>query len=166
MAEKSTKSDSKTIFNPITLITSLIILIGMVLMGLAIIFLARDPQLQPSMPLELTKVSAFTPTLKSVTPTITPSPTPTSIFFLPEGVIGVGAYVQVIGTEGAGLRMRADPGLDTAIKFTAMDAEVFLVIDGPIEIDGYTWWHLEAPYDQTRSGWSAGDFLTPIEEEN
>lgn len=166
MAEKSTKSDSKTIFNPITLITSLIILIGMVLMGLAIIFLARDPQLQPSMPLELTKVSAFTPTLKSVTPTITPSPTPTSIFFLPEGVIGIGAYVQVIGTEGAGLRMRADPGLDTAIKFTAMDAEVFLVIDGPIEIDGYTWWHLEAPYDQTRSGWSAGDFLTPIEEEN
>lgn len=166
MAEKSTKSDSKTIFNPITLITSLIILIGMVLMGLAIIFLARDPQLQPSMPLELTKVSAFTPTLKSVTPTITPSPTPTSIFFLPEGVIGVGAYVQVIGTEGAGLRMRADPGLDTAIKFTAMDAEVFLVIDGPVEIDGYTWWHLEAPYDQTRSGWSAGDFLTPIEEEN
>lgn len=166
MAEKSTKSDSKTIFNPITLITSLIILIGMVLMGLAIIFLARDPQLQPSMPLELTKVSAFTPTLKSVTPTITPSPTPTSIFFLPEGVIGVGAYVQVIGTEGAGLRMRADPGLDTAIKFTAMDAEVFLVIDGPVEVDGYTWWHLEAPYDQTRSGWSAGDFLTPIEEEN
>lgn len=166
MAEKSTKSDSKTIFNPITLITSLIILIGMVLMGLAIIFLARDPQLQPSMPLELTKVSAFTPTLKSITPTITPSPTPTSIFFLPEGVIGVGAYVQVIGTEGAGLRMRADPGLDTAIKFTAMDAEVFLVIDGPVEVDGYTWWHLEAPYDQTRSGWSAGDFLTPIEEEN
>ncbi len=166
MAEKSTKSDSKTIFNPITLITSLIILIGMVLMGLAIIFLASDPQLQPSMPLELTKVSAFTPTLKSITPTITPSPTPTSIFFLPEGVIGVGAYVQVIGTEGAGLRMRADPGLDTAIKFTAMDAEVFLVIDGPVEIDGYTWWHLEAPYDQTRSGWSAGDFLTPIEEEN
>jgi hypothetical protein len=116
--------------------------------------------------LELTKVSAFTPTSRIVSPTSTPSPTPTSIFFLPEGVIGVGAYVQVSGTEGAGLRMRADPGLGTAIKFTALDSEVFLVIDGPIEDDGYTWWHLEAPYDQTRNGWSAGDFLTPIEEED
>jgi len=166
MAEKSRKSGKKSIFNPITLMTSLILIIGMILMGLVVIFLARDPQLNVDTPLELTKVLAFTPTSKIVAPTITPSPTPTSIFFLPEGVIGVGAYVQVSGTEGAGLRMRADPGLGTAIKFTALDSEVFLVIDGPIEADGYTWWHLEAPYDQTRNGWSAGNFLTPIEEED
>jgi hypothetical protein len=166
MAEKTKKSGNKSIFNPITLITSLILIIGMILMGLVVIFLARDPQLNNNIPMELTKVSAFTPTSIIVSPTITPSPTPTSIFFLPEGVIGVGAYVQVSGTEGAGLRMRADPGLGTAIMFTALDSEVFLVIDGPIEDDGYIWWHLEAPYDQTRNGWSAGDFLTPIEEED
>jgi hypothetical protein len=166
MVEKSRKSGKKSIFNPITLMTSLILIIGMILMSLVVIFLARDPQLNVNTPLELTKVSAFTPTSRIVSPTSTPSPTPTSIFFLPEGVIGVGAYVQVSGTEGAGLRMRADPGLGTAIKFTALDSEVFLVIDGPIEDDGYTWWHLEAPYDQTRNGWSAGDFLTPIEEED
>lgn len=135
-------------------------------MALVILILGRDPKLQSEIPLELTKVPAFTPTLKSIPLTVTPSPTPTSIFFLPEGTIGVGAYVQVSGTEGAGLRMRASPGLNTAIKFTALDSEVFLVIDGPVELDGYTWWHLEAPYDQTRNGWSAGDFLTLIEEEN
>ena len=114
----------------------------------------------------VTKISAFTPTVGIDFPTQTATPTPTSIFFLPEGVIDVGAYVQVIGTGGAGLRMRAEPGLDSPIRFSALDSEVFLVIDGPIDSDGYTWWHLEAPYDQTRNGWSAGDFLTPIQEEN
>jgi len=61
--------------------------------------------------------------------------------------------------------MRGAPGLDGTVNFTAMDSEAFLVIDGPVEADGYIWWHLEAPYDQTRNGWSAGDFLTPIEED-
>ena len=78
----------------------------------------------------------------------------------------MGGYVQVVGTAGAGLRMRSEPGLSGSINFTAMDAEVFLVIDGPIEADGYTWWKLEAPYDQTRTGWSAGDFLSIISEES
>jgi hypothetical protein len=55
--------------------------------------------------------------------------------------------------------------LNSAIRFSALESEVFLVIDGPIVSDGYTWWHLEAPYDQARNGWSAGDFLTPIQEE-
>jgi hypothetical protein len=55
--------------------------------------------------------------------------------------------------------------LSGTVNFTALDAEAFLVIDGPVEADGYTWWHLEAPYDQTRNGWSAGDFLTPLEGE-
>lgn len=166
MTDHSRKTGKNKLFNPMTLITTVIIVIGLLLMAMAILFLGRDPKPDSDVLLELTKIPAFTPTLKSIPPTVTPSPTPTSIFFLPEGTIGVGAYVQVIGTEGAGLRMRANPGLNTAINFTALDSEVFLVIDGPVELDGYTWWHLEAPYDQTRNGWSAGDFLTPIEEEN
>jgi len=44
-----------------------------------------------------------------------------------------------------------------------MDDEVFLVVGGPVEADGYTWWQLRAPYDQTRTGWSAQDFLDLIE---
>ena len=160
------KISSKKLVNPVTLITTLILLAGLILVAVVVIFLARDPAPAVMMPPAVTIIPAPTLTPTQIPPTAIPSATPTTIFFLPEGVIGVGAYVQVIGTEGAGLRMRAEPGLDSQVNFTALDAEVFLVIDGPVEADGYTWWHLEAPYDQTRNGWSAGDFLSPIEEED
>lgn len=166
MAQAPEKITLKSFFNPITLITGLIFLVGLILMGLAVLFLGRNQTPAVSAPPVVTKIAAPTQTPVAPDPTTTPSPTPTSIFFLPDGVIGVGAYVQVGGTGGAGLRMRANPGLGGAVNFTALDAEVFLVIDGPVEEDGYIWWHLEAPYDQTRNGWSAGDFLTLIEEED
>lgn len=166
MAQAPEKITLKSFFNPITLITGLIFLVGLILMGLAVLFLGRNQTSAVSAPPVVTKITAPTQTPVAPDPTTTPSPTPTSIFFLPDGVIGVGAYVQVGGTGGAGLRMRANPGLGGAVNFTALDSEVFLVIDGPVEEDGYIWWHLEAPYDQTRNGWSAGDFLTLIEEED
>ena len=166
MSRQPKKFSFKELFNPITLIIGFIFLIGLILMSLAVFLLGRDPTTATGATPVVTKIAAFTPTIMTNFPTQTVTPTPTSIFFLPEGVIDIGAYVQVIGTGGAGLRMRAEPGLDSAIRFSALDAEVFLVIDGPIISDGYTWWHLEAPYDQSRNGWSAGDFLTPIQEEN
>jgi len=165
MSRQTKHQRLKNFINPVTLITGLILLAGMVLVGLAVLFLGRDLAPAAGATPEVTKIAAPTLTPVSTAQPPTPTPTATSIFFLPEGVIGVGAYVQVTGTGGAGLRMRAEPGLAGAVNFTALDAEVFLVIDGPVEADGYTWWHLEAPYDASRSGWSAGDFLTPIEEE-
>jgi len=165
MAGKTEKITIKSFLNPVTLATTSILLIGLILVTLAILFLGRNPAPAMGGTPVITIIAAPTLTPKPIAPTIIPSPTPTSLFFLPEGVIDVGAYVQVIGTGGAGLRMRSEPGLAGAVNFSAMDAEVFLVIDGPVEVDNYTWWHLEAPYDQTRNGWSAGDFLTPIEQE-
>ncbi|GAB4504386.1 MAG: hypothetical protein Fur0043_13800 [Anaerolineales bacterium] len=76
--------------------------------------------------------------------------------------IGVGGYVQIAGTEGEGLRLRASPGLTGAPVFLGYDDEVFEVRDGPQDADGYTWWYLVAPYDETRAGWAAADFLSPI----
>jgi hypothetical protein len=164
MAEPPKKTGFNSILNPITLLTSSILVIGLILAGLVIVFFGRTKTLKLGVSPEITIIAAPTLTPNSIEPPETLTPTPTSIFFLPEGTIGVGAYVQVTGTQGAGLRMRSEPGLDGAINFTALDSEAFLVIDGPVEADGYLWWHLEAPYDQTRNGWSAGDFLTPIEE--
>lgn len=161
MAEKPA---IKSILNPVTLLTSSILLVGFVLTGLVIILLGRNSAPASGVTPEITIIAAPTLTPTSIDPTRTPTPTATSIFFLPEGTIGIGAYVQVTGTQGAGLRMRAEPGLAGSVNFTALDSEAFLVIDGPVEADGYVWWHLEAPYDQTRNGWSAGDFLSPIEE--
>lgn len=166
MTERPDRLTIKTVLNPITLVVSLILLSGMVLVGVAVLFLGRNPAPVTGATPEITLIAAPTLTPKIPDPAVSPSPTPTSIFFLPEGMIGVGAYVQVAGTQGVGLRMRAEPGLGGAVNFTALDAEAFLVIDGPVEADGYTWWHLEAPYDQTRNGWSASDFLTRIVEEN
>jgi len=156
----------KFLLNPITVTTALILLLGLTMVSLAILILGRDPAPAVGVTPVITKIAAPTLTTKPLDPTLQPSPTATSLFFLPEGVIGVGAYVQVTGTEGAGLRMRSEPNLNSDVNFTALDAEVFLVIGGPVEADGYTWWQMEAPYDQTRTGWSVGDYLLPIEEES
>ena len=109
-------------------------------------------------PADLTMIPA--PTLTSnAPPTATPNPfAPTPV---PTG-IAIGNYVQISGTEGQGLRIRSEPGLDGEFVFLGFDSEVFVVQDGPRVVDGYTWWYLVAPYDETRVGWAASDFLTYI----
>lgn len=74
-----------------------------------------------------------------------------------------GIYVQITGTDGEGLRIRTAPGTGSQVKFLALDAEVFKVIEGPQQADDYTWWYLEAPYDQSRNGWAAAEFLTIVD---
>lgn len=74
----------------------------------------------------------------------------------------VGDFVQVTGTSGEGLRLRSEPGISFSVNFIGMDAEVFEVIDGPIESDGFVWWYLEAPYDKTRNGWSVDEYLQEV----
>ncbi|HLA06578.1 MAG TPA: hypothetical protein VJ022_03980 [Anaerolineales bacterium] len=107
---------------------------------------------------DLTVIPA--PTVTSNAPptaTIDPfAPTPA-----PTGV-AIGNYVQITGTDGEGLRIRSEPGLDGNPVFLGFDSEVFIVQDGPRLVDGYTWWYLVAPYDSTRVGWAAADFLTYI----
>jgi len=92
-------------------------------------------------------------------------PTPTIDPFAPTAVptgIAPGNYVQITGTNGEGLRIRSDPGLTGEPVFLGYDSEVFIVDNGPREADGYVWWHLVAPYDETRNGWAAADFLAYI----
>lgn len=100
-------------------------------------------------------------------PTVTPNVTATATIdpFAPSPVptgIAIGNYAQITGTGGEGLRIRSNPGLTGEPVFLGFDSEVFLVQDGPREVDGYVWWYLVAPYDQTRAGWAAADFLSYI----
>ena len=135
--------------------TSLLTLITAIAIGLT-----SSPQTSAIgfAPANLTVIAAPTGTSSAPpTPTIDPFASPT-----PPAGIAIGNYVQITGTEGQGLRIRAEPGLDGAFQFLAYDSEVFLVKEGPREVDGYTWWHLVAPYDETRTGWAAADFLTYI----
>ncbi len=98
-----------------------------------------------------------TPTVLTPTPNLTATQSALSI-----NGISIGAYVQIIGTEGKGLRLRAEPGLNSPLLFVGMEEEVFEVCDGPVESDGYFWWYLSAPYDETRSGWAVSDYLVPV----
>jgi hypothetical protein len=109
-------------------------------------------------PANVTMIPASTSTSNAPpTATIDPfAPTP-----VPTG-IAIGNYVQISGTDGEGLRIRSEPGLNGNPDFLGFDSEVFIVRDGPREVDGYLWWYLVAPYDESRAGWAASDFLTFI----
>jgi hypothetical protein len=99
-----------------------------------------------------TPAPAATATFDPYAPTLTPAP----------GKISIGSYVQISGTEGQGLRIRSDPGLNGKQMFLGFDTEVYTVVDGPRDVDGYTWYSLTAINDQTRTGWAASNFLTVI----
>lgn len=106
--------------------------------------------------------------------TVVPAPTitPTMVILTPESTvtpegpvvdgIKVGIFVQISGTGGDGLRLRAGPGTDQAPRFLGYESEVFLVKDGPRLHGDYVWWFLEAPYDPTRSGWAVSKYLSVV----
>jgi hypothetical protein len=111
----------------------------------------------------MTIIAAPTSTPRELAATPTPLPpalqsTPT----LQPGMFGIGAYVQITGTEGQGLRLRSGPNLAAPPLFLGYDSEVYQVVDGPITADGHTWWKLTAPYDAARTGWAVQDYLTVI----
>jgi len=106
------------------------------------------------------------PTSTTYSPTATPTRVPTATSNLPQpplpGMIGIGSSVQIFGTEGSGLNIREQPGLNTAVRFVALDSEVFEVRDGPQVIDEITWWFLVTPLDEARSGWAAANYLSLV----
>lgn len=99
-------------------------------------------------------------------PTYTPTPLPTVPDFPvvtptiePAGGIRVEGYVQISGTDGEGLRLRRDPSLNGEIANVGLEGEIFLVVGGPEEQDGYLWWLLEAPLNSARRGWAVSNYL-------
>jgi hypothetical protein len=95
--------------------------------------------------------------LLSSTPTSTPDQASAGLT-----QVTTGAFVQITGTGVNGLRIRTSPGTATEVIFIAGEFEIFKVIGGPIDQDGHTWWQLTAPYDQSRQGWAAADYLSYI----
>lgn len=107
-------------------------------------------------PADLTIIAPPTATVNI--PTATPAGTVTP----PPGQIAVGGYVQITGTGGEGLRIRSAPGLNSDTVFRGDESETFTVQDGPQQADGYTWWYVVAPYDKTRAGWAAANYLAVV----
>lgn len=138
-------------------VAGLLLLVTLVMIGWT------SPRFSPNVgfaPADLTMIPA---------PTHTPNVLPTSTIdpliaasTLAADAMGIGGYVQITGTEGDGLRIRALPGLNGGTVFRGEEAEVFVIRDGPQTADGYTWWYLVAPYDGTRAGWAVSDFLAVV----
>ena len=156
----------KNLFNYKVILRSLF-LAGLLLFATFIYIFWLDPFLintPPNSPASVfTIIPASTSTIRFVTPSpmpISPTPPPTSTP-LP-GTIALNTYVQITGTAGDGLRIRVSPALSSDPLFLGFDSEVFLVTDGPSQADGYTWWYLTAPYDQTRSGWAVVNYLSYV----
>jgi len=152
--------DARQLFNKWVIFGALSFAGILLLVTIILLGWTRTPQTTDVgfVPAHLTVIPA--PTATSSIP-----PTPTIDPFAPTAVptgIAIGNYAQITGTGGEGLRIRAEAGLTGEPVFLGFDSEVFLVQNGPVEADGYTWWYLVAPYDETRAGWAASDFLTYI----
>jgi hypothetical protein len=80
-----------------------------------------------------------------------------------DGKFKLNEYVQIIGTDGEGLRIRSGAGRSYNVNFIGMDSELFTIIDGPIKNDNYIWWQIEAPYDTARNGWCVQDYLSKVD---
>lgn len=101
-----------------------------------------------------------TPRLVATQPVLPVSQiTPTAFL----GSITIGSYVQISGTDGAGLHLRTEPNLGAEPLFLGYDSEVFRVMAGPVEVDGYDWWKLTTPYDDSRTGWAVQNYLIVIQ---
>jgi hypothetical protein len=149
------------------------VIIGAILFGLALFgltigvfwFFRPEPVPVAASTAVLDVIRAPTATIPPPTPAPTLTATPTSPVppSPPEGSLGVGAFVQISGTGGDGLRIRSEAGLQGTIQGLGMEAEVFEITDGPREADGYTWWYLTAPYEEARTGWAVANYLQPIQ---
>ncbi len=136
----------------------LVLLLAALACGLWVAYLMRTPRpLAGPTPTPIIWTATPAPTQPPPpTPTPTPIPTPTAA-----AGIQIGGYVRVSGTEGLGLSLREEPaGLRLGI---AAEGEVFVVLDGPRQADGLTWWKLMDREDQARQGWAAANYLEPVE---
>ncbi len=124
---------------------------------------AADPVGASTPLINIIPASTATPLAPMSPPTQTPLPAAPTLPPLPPGTIAVGAYVQVNGTEGDGLRLRTEANLSSQVAFLAAEGDVYQVIDGPRQGDGYTWWYVIDPYDQSPQGWAVATYLAVIQ---
>jgi hypothetical protein len=107
------------------------------------------------------QVTPTIPPVVTLAPTPTPPPTETPVPTVPTE-LAPGVYAQVIGTEGAGLSLRAGPGTNNARLAVAPDDSLVLILEGPKDdenLEDYTWWFVRD--SQGVEGWVVQAFLKP-----
>lgn len=149
----------------LALVTALFALGALFIAGLAWSSRTADLPAATVAPVVLTATPAQA-TATSAPPTATPAPAePTSTLPAPPaGDVKIGAYVQVSGTGDAGvLNLRAEPSLQAAVNYVALEREVLQVQAGPKQANGITWWYLVDAAASARSGWAAQNYLQVVQ---
>jgi len=156
----------KAIFRPSVIFGAVILAASLLCILIFILWLTRPGPLPAQSPTAvLNVIPAPTNTAVVNTPTPSSEPQPTRLVPPAQGgeEISVGAFVQISGTGGDGLRLRSEPSLQGDVNFLALEAEVFLVENGPRLNDEYTWWFLSAPYDPSVQGWAVANYLLVVQ---
>ena len=154
------RSRSSGLFSATLVWQTLAISAGLLVLAIALVMATAPAPPDPANTVALATIipNPTVPYIPSVlendpyVPTAVPTPVP--------GQIGIGSMVQVTGTEGIGLRFRSSAGLAGKEVFMGFDTEAFKVIDGPRQLDGYTWYFLESANNDQRSGWAVSNYLT------
>ncbi len=98
------------------------------------------------------------PTFALEGPTLEPvylSPTPETIT--------VGKTVRVFDVAPDQLNIRNTPGtIDSEVLFRVDDGTQFIVIGGPTQADGLTWWQVQNPVNPAETGWAAANYLEVV----
>jgi len=91
------------------------------------------------------------PTLAPVQFTPTPAP------------ITINRRVMVVDVDEQKLNIRDSANvLESAVLFRADEGQVFVVVEGPLQGDGFTWWRIQDPNDTTRAGWAVANYLAVV----
>lgn len=121
------------------------------------IWLFARPPAAPDGPQPTAVIWTATPTaVPTLAPTLTPAP-------IVPGTIGIGTRVEVVGTGNAGLSIRAEAHTNGERLEVANEGELLLIVGGPEEADGYTWWFLRDEANAAREGWAVEDYISPVE---
>lgn len=154
------------LFDPLIIFGSIVfsmLMFGAILLILLNTRSTHNPSIIPTVQLNIILAPTYTPTqipeIVENTPEIGDNNATQTVG---KYQMAVGYYVQVTGTEGDGLRLRSEPGLEKPVKYLASEGQVFEILDGPNEASGYLWWYLVAPMDQTVNGWAVEDFIQII----
>lgn len=124
--------------------------------GLGVGWLLRDRGILARPEPTVVVVVTITPVTPTPTfPFITATPAPPMPSPNPNQTLGIGVAAQV-NTDGGALRIRPKPSTNGEPVGSLDNAQDVLIIGGPQEGDGYTWWEIEA---KGLRGWAVADFL-------
>ena len=70
--------------------------------------------------------------------------------------------VSIGGTGAAGLSIRAAANTTAERLYIAAEGDRFVVIDGPVSADDFTWWKLRSEAGSEPEGWAVADYLILI----